>query len=54
LGVLTSAEAIHKRIGRMGLAVLSKVMAILLAAIAIEFIKLGTQKIFIEWALIHI
>lgn len=54
LGILTGAEAIPKRIGRMGLAVLSKVMAILLAAIAIEFIKLGAQKIFIEWAIIHI
>ena len=54
LGILLLAEPIHKRIGPTGLAVLTKVMAILLAAIAIEFIKLGTQEIFVEWALIHI
>lgn len=54
LGILMMAEPIHKLIGKMGLAVLSKVMAILLAAIAIEFIKLGAQQIFTEWALIHI
>lgn len=54
LGVLMMAEPIHKRIGKMGLAVLSKVMAILLAAVAIEFIKLGAQKILVEWALVHI
>ncbi len=54
LGVLMMAEPIHKFIGRMGLAVLSKVMAILLAAVAIEFIKLGSQKILTEWAIIHL
>lgn len=53
-GILMMAEPIHKRIGSLGLAVLTKVMAILLAAIAIEFIKMGAQKIFVEWALIHI
>lgn len=54
LGILLLAEPIHKRIGPTGLAVLTKVMAILLAAIAIEFIKLGAQEILVEWALIHI
>ena len=54
LGILLLAEPIHKRIGKLGLAVMTKVMAILLAAVAIEFIKLGAQNILVEWALIHI
>jgi multiple antibiotic resistance protein len=52
LAILLMAEPINKLIGQMGLAVLSKVMAMLLASIAIEFIKLGVQKILVEWAVI--
>ncbi len=54
LFILLLAGPIHKIIGRLGLAVLSKVMAILLAAVAIEFIKLGMQQILSEWALVHL
>ncbi|VVB57657.1 MarC family integral membrane protein [uncultured archaeon] len=53
LAVLLLASPIHRLIGKTGLAVISKVMAILLAAVAVEFIKLGVQKILIEWALLH-
>ena len=54
LAILFLAEPINKLIGRFGLEVLSKAMAILLAAVAVEFIKSGVQKIGIEWSIIHI
>jgi multiple antibiotic resistance protein len=52
--ILSMAETINKYIGRFGIEVFSKIMAILLAAVAVEFIKVGVQKIGIEWNLIHL
>ena len=52
--ILSMAETINHLIGRFGIEVFSKVMAILLAAVAVEFIKVGVQTIGIEWNLIHL
>ncbi len=54
LAILFMAEPINRAIGSFGIEVFSKVMAILLAAVAVEFIKVGVQKIGIEWNLIHL
>ena len=54
LAILFMAEPINKLIGRFGLEVFSKTMAILLAAVAVEFIKAGVQVIGSEWNIIHL
>ena len=52
--ILSLAETINHYIGRFGIEVFSKIMAILLAAVAVEFIKVGVQAIGVEWNLIHL
>lgn len=50
--ILSSAKFVDKILGANGIEILSKVVSILLAAIAVEFIKAGTQTILQGWSLI--
>jgi len=42
-GMLTYSDRIFKRIGRMGASALSRIMGLILAAIAVQFVILGIQ-----------
>ena len=50
--ILSLSRQISKLAGENGIEIFSKVFSILLAAIAIEFIKSGTFQIISEWGLI--
>ena len=50
--VLSLSKQISKFAGKKGIAVMSKLFSILLAAIAIEFLKNGIAEVITEWGLI--
>ncbi|HYU06795.1 MAG TPA: MarC family protein, partial [Thermoplasmata archaeon] len=47
--MLTYADLIFRRIGRMGAYAISRIMGLILAAIAVQFIILGVQGAYLEY-----
>ena len=47
--LLANADRIFRRIGRMGAYAISRIMGLILAAIAIQFIILGVQGAYLQY-----
>ncbi len=47
--MLAYSDAIFHRIGRMGAYAISRIMGLILAAIAVQFIILGVQGAYLEY-----